>query len=204
MARKAVTTGGTRDEILRIAKRLFLEKGFDGVTIRTIQREVGCEVGLFYYYFKSKEQIFDVVMDEFESEWKKAFDKILGEEETSRAQRLMVVFETVMDILKKFSAQAEDMLHWSVRGAVSHRLGDLVEGYVAEVLGDDKNALGASNTALATVLAGGLVKLAEDALVHKTGRTEYVLRELLEGVFGGNSEEAYSSGRREDISVVLL
>lgn len=203
MARKAVTSGGTRDEILRTAKRMFLEKGFDGVTIRTIQREVGCEVGLFYYYFKSKEQVFDVVMDEFESEWRTALDKKLENVLGSRAQRLMAVFQVVRSIVKDFSAQSAANLHWSVRGAVSHRLGVLAEEYVAEILGAAANTASVDNGALGAMLSGGLVRLAEGSSMGETERAENAVRELFESLLG-DSEETRASGRRQDISVVLL
>ena len=47
----------TRHTILETAKRLIGEKGFDGVTITQIAREAGVSKGLFYHYFRSKDDI---------------------------------------------------------------------------------------------------------------------------------------------------
>ena len=65
---------GKKKQIIDAAQKMFFEKGFDGVTIRAVQREVGCEVGLFYYYFKSKDEIFEVMFDRFEEGWEKSFE----------------------------------------------------------------------------------------------------------------------------------
>jgi len=161
MARKAVTSGGTRDEILSVAKRLFFEKGFDGVTIRTIQREVGCEVGLFYYYFKSKEQIFDVVLAELQDEWKNRIEDALQGENEDSVARLMKVLQTVYEVAKEFRAEKAEELHWSVQGAMYNRLTAVIEGYISEILGDAKTEVGIDNKALSAVIAGGMCRFVQ-------------------------------------------
>ena len=65
MARKAVLEGGKRDEILAAARDLFLEKGYDATSVRMILDRVGGEVGMFYHYFKSKEELFQQVVERF-------------------------------------------------------------------------------------------------------------------------------------------
>ena len=52
MARKAVLTGGKRDEIIDIAMKLFFENGYEATSVRMIMNEVGGEIGMFYHYFK--------------------------------------------------------------------------------------------------------------------------------------------------------
>jgi len=202
MARKAVTSGGTRDEILSVAKRLFFEKGFDGVTIRTIQREVGCEVGLFYYYFKSKEQIFDVVLAELQDEWKNRIEDALQGENEDSVARLMKVLQTVYEVAKEFRAEKAEELHWSVQGAMYNRLTAVIEGYISEILGDAKTEVGIDNKALSAVIAGGMCRF-----VQKSSQWEYTkalegIRGLIEGIYGERHRN--TGGRRQDISVELL
>ena len=57
MARKQKFEGGTKNKILETGSRLFFEKGFDGTGIREIMKEVGADVGAFYYYYKSKDEL---------------------------------------------------------------------------------------------------------------------------------------------------
>ncbi len=61
MPGKTVMQGGKRDEIIDAALKLFFERGYEATTVRMIQRAVGSEVGLFYYYFKNKDDLFDKV-----------------------------------------------------------------------------------------------------------------------------------------------
>ena len=53
----------TRDEILRAARRLFGEHGFDGTTIRAIAAEAGVNQGLVHHFFGTKDQIFIASVD---------------------------------------------------------------------------------------------------------------------------------------------
>ena len=65
MARKPVLTGGKRDEILESAMKLFFENGYEATSVRMIMNAVGGEIGLFYHYFKSKDELFDRVTERF-------------------------------------------------------------------------------------------------------------------------------------------
>ncbi len=54
-----------RDEILNVALNLFLQKTYKEVSIQEIVDKVGMTKGAFYYFFKSKEQIFLEVVNKF-------------------------------------------------------------------------------------------------------------------------------------------
>ena len=53
------------EKILKISFRMFLEKGFAGVSLNEVIKEVGLTKGGFYYYFKSKEELLLKVIDHF-------------------------------------------------------------------------------------------------------------------------------------------
>ena len=65
MARKSRFDGGTKNKMIEVGTKLFFENGFDGTSIRNIADEVGCEVGLFYYYYKSKDDLFSDILEHF-------------------------------------------------------------------------------------------------------------------------------------------
>ena len=48
----------TRDFIVERAFCLFLQRGYEGISIRDIQEAVGLSKGAIYHYFRSKEDIF--------------------------------------------------------------------------------------------------------------------------------------------------
>lgn len=64
--------GETKLRILSAARRLFSEKGFEGVSMEDIAQESGVRKSLIYYYFPSKEVLFEEVwiqvINELESE----------------------------------------------------------------------------------------------------------------------------------------
>lgn len=51
------------DEILDVAEPLFAAKGYRKTTISDIAKEIGGARGLLYYYFKSKEEILEALIN---------------------------------------------------------------------------------------------------------------------------------------------
>jgi len=49
---------GTKEHIVLIASRLFLQKSYKEVTMKELVDKTGMSKGAFYHYFKSKEQVF--------------------------------------------------------------------------------------------------------------------------------------------------
>ncbi len=54
----------TLEKILTVAYQEFLQKGFQGASLRNIVRQAGVTTGAFYGYFKSKEELFDALVKE--------------------------------------------------------------------------------------------------------------------------------------------
>ncbi len=54
-----------RQEIINTSKRLFVEKGYQATQIKDIVGEMKVAHGLFYYYFSSKEDVFEAIACEF-------------------------------------------------------------------------------------------------------------------------------------------
>ena len=53
----------TRDQIQRAAVREFLNKGFQGASLRQIVKNAGVTTGAFYGYFSSKEALFASIVE---------------------------------------------------------------------------------------------------------------------------------------------
>ena len=54
----------TRSEILGAAREIFVRNGFEGFSMRTLARSVGCSPAAIYLYFTSKEELFEVLVEE--------------------------------------------------------------------------------------------------------------------------------------------
>ena len=81
----ATVVGATRrDELLRIAARLFAERGFRNTTVRDIADAAGILSGSLYHHFDSKESMVDEILQTFQSELFAAYDEVLASDLPAR------------------------------------------------------------------------------------------------------------------------
>jgi len=121
MARKAILEGGKRDEILKAALKLFLANGYEGTSVRMILEQVGGEIGMFYHYFSSKQELFDKAFELFmkmQGEW---FSSLMSQESDTitprmRLEQLWECYANGMNDFAKLSGG--DTIHWSVLYAI--------------------------------------------------------------------------------------
>ena len=71
----------TRKSLHRSAAKLFCRKGLEGASVEEVAQEAGYTKGAFYANFKSKEELFLVMLDERFSEQLDRIDSLLGGEE---------------------------------------------------------------------------------------------------------------------------
>lgn len=190
MARKAVEVGGKREEIINEARKMFFEKGFDGMTIRELQRAVGCEVGLFYYYFKSKDEVFEVVVDNLAKEWAETFSQAVENEKESTRANIEKTFEVLCNLGTEY---AKKNLHWSVKSALCDRM-------AVEALPFVEEGLESSTLAMAVTYAVAKLAFGDDSLRDKDGK----IKELLDAFVPEEETKGREETNRRDISVVLL
>jgi AcrR family transcriptional regulator len=58
--------------IVTAARKRFVEQGVDGASLRTIARDAGTSIGMVYYYFPTKDDLFFAVVEE-------VYAKLLGD-----------------------------------------------------------------------------------------------------------------------------
>ena len=119
MARKPVLEGGKRDEIIAAAAQLFFTEGFEKTSVRKILDKVGGEVGMFYHYFKSKDELFDVVADSFFRQYETSFRMMAENVESMEdlVTKFMDQYETAMG---KY-AMIKGNMHWTIQCALHER-----------------------------------------------------------------------------------
>ncbi|WP_066049088.1 TetR/AcrR family transcriptional regulator [Robertmurraya korlensis] len=64
-------TKSTKEKILDVATELFSQKGFSGVSIREITKEVGIKESSLYNHFKNKDEILETILSNFRVEFAK-------------------------------------------------------------------------------------------------------------------------------------
>ncbi len=63
LGKREQTKVNNREAILSAARAVFAELGYGGTTVRDIIRGTGLASGTFYNYFKSKEEVFEALID---------------------------------------------------------------------------------------------------------------------------------------------
>ena len=134
MARKQMFEGGTKNRILEVGNRLFFEKGFDGTGVREIMKEVGADVGAFYYYYKSKDELFEDVLNNFFAPYEVDFDKIASEAEHRPYRALLRFFEYVKLSTREFRAKYDGHIHKTVRWAIREQTLTVLEPYIERII----------------------------------------------------------------------
>ncbi len=62
---KRLSAEKRRASIITVSKRLFAQKGFHGVSIDEIVKEVGVSPAILYRHFESKDELYEAVLQEF-------------------------------------------------------------------------------------------------------------------------------------------
>ena len=126
--------GGTKNRIIEVGNRLFFEKGFDGTGIREIMKEVGADVGAFYYYYKSKDELFEDVLNNFFAPYEFDFEKIASEAEQRPYRALLRFFEYVKLSTREFRAKYDGHIHKTVRWAIREQTLTVLEPYIERII----------------------------------------------------------------------
>jgi len=98
MARISKAPEERRDEIIEASQRLFVQKGFVKTKVSDIVREVGVSQGTFYYYFKSKEEVVDAIVDNYIFEIVKKSLPIMSDRNLTALQKLEGMAECQLEV----------------------------------------------------------------------------------------------------------
>ncbi len=77
---KEKENGDTENRIKEVAKRLFIERGFEATKTRDIAQEAGVNIALLNYYFRSKEKLFEKIFEESVNPYLHILVSILNED----------------------------------------------------------------------------------------------------------------------------
>lgn len=81
-----------KKEILDTAQRLFYENGYEQTSVNTIIEEIGISKGTFYYYFKSKEELLDSLVERSAVDVTELIKKITDDDKLNALQKLNQIF----------------------------------------------------------------------------------------------------------------
>lgn len=90
----------TRDNILKIAEDMFIEKGFDGVSVKDVSNRAGVAKALVFYYFKTKQELYDTVLENYYISQTKELMGSLGEGASPR-ERILASAAAYLDFIER-------------------------------------------------------------------------------------------------------
>ena len=86
-----------RHRILEAAGERFLLQGVDGASLRGIAKDAGTSIGMVYYYFKTKDELFLAVVEEAYGKLLADFAHMLGSD-AAPEQRLARLYRRIARI----------------------------------------------------------------------------------------------------------
>lgn len=142
-----------RNEILDTAERLFQTKGYEKCTVNDILNEIAIAKGTFYYYFKSKQEVLEAVVNRFTDIVMGRVTEIIENKTIGPVEKLLGAFMT-MRIDNQVSNELLDEIHKS------------------------ENALLHQQTLnrMVTALAPALAKIVEEGIRDKVWNCRYPLQ----------------------------
>jgi AcrR family transcriptional regulator len=129
-----------KNEILDIAERLFVTKGFDNTSTNDIRNEIGIARGTLYYHFKSKEEILDVMIERMAKQLIEKLKEIVSQKNMSVLQRLTMITHALNvsssnlghEILKQVHKPQNALLHQKMQERVLTGINPLITCLIEE------------------------------------------------------------------------
>jgi AcrR family transcriptional regulator len=94
-----------RDEFVNAAEKLFKENGIVDTTINSIVKEMNVAKGLFYYYFKSKDDVIDAISDKYNEVFNEMMEEKMNQ--PTYEERLNQFVENCIQSFRKLNDQLE-------------------------------------------------------------------------------------------------
>lgn len=124
-----------RELILKAGQQVFSEIGLDACNVRDIIRASGLSTGTFYNYFQSKEEVFDVLLDEIILDihnqardiWLRALQVTDADKMAVAFREFFLIFQSNPDYLKFFLKNQQYVRQLRYNGKLSNLLGSLEE-----------------------------------------------------------------------------
>lgn len=97
MARTVKDPEERKRDILETAMALFVERGYEAVSMRDISHAAGITPGLCYHYFDSKQKLFSAALEAYAEDCCRDYIRILDDASISLADKIDALFDAVAD-----------------------------------------------------------------------------------------------------------
>ena len=128
-----------KQELIDTAERLFLVTGYEQTTVADIVREIEVAQGTFYYYFSSKEEIPEAIIEKDITALEEDVRQIMSREDANAAIKLNAVVNSIIgistsrrEIMDYLHEESNAVMHEKMERHTIERLVPLMTRVVAE------------------------------------------------------------------------
>lgn len=93
MSRTERPDNGRKKEFVETSRRLFNENGFENTSVNDIVNAMNVAKGLFYYYFKAKDDVLYSIVDEMVEDVRLDLDEVLSKDYDSALDQLYALIK---------------------------------------------------------------------------------------------------------------
>lgn len=87
----------TQEIIKKTAREVFFEKGLDGARMQDIADKAGINKALLHYYFRSKEKLFEIILDEEKQNFMRYLEDIITSQDYTFFEKIEKIIEKQID-----------------------------------------------------------------------------------------------------------
>ena len=179
-----------RQELIDVAERLFMEKGYEQTAVSDIVREVQVAHGTFYYYFPSKEDILEAVIEKNIAELESNVREIMQQRDLATAFKLNSMVNSILGInvarrklMDYLHEESNAVMHEKMERRTVDRLVPLLAEVVA--LGAEEGCFSVQNPReTAEFLLASLVYFFHHPEIFANPRRSEKMRRTLETILG--------------------
>ncbi|MBN1322444.1 MAG: TetR/AcrR family transcriptional regulator [Methanotrichaceae archaeon] len=138
MGRVSKDPGERCRELIDVAERLFLERGYENTAVSDIVREVDVAQGTFYYYFRSKAAMLEAVVEKNLDELEMEIEEIISAE-TDPVSKLNRIINAILrlsvgkrELMEHIHEESNAVMHEKMERRTVARLAPLIVGVVEE------------------------------------------------------------------------
>ena len=128
-----------KQELIDAATRLFNERGYEQTAVSDIVREVEVAQGTFYYYFSSKDEILEAVIEKDMSLLEESIKQIMCKEDADAAMKINAIVNGIIgisssrkEIMDYLHLESNAVMHEKMERHTIERLVPLMAKVMAE------------------------------------------------------------------------
>lgn len=92
-----------RQELIEIALRQFMKNGYEKTSIRSILKEADGEIGMFYHYFESKNEIYEAALEKYNEDFIVSLTEVINASTLDYQEKLNKIFSCISFSISEYS-----------------------------------------------------------------------------------------------------